>query len=273
MNTSAAPISGDASDASGRKLPRTVLSAETWARCLSLPLFFAFWQALSMSGWVNPSLFPPPTAVVEALWKWLTVGPLMADLGMSVSRIAIGFSVGALVGCLTGVLTGSTPVAAALLGPIFQLLRPIPPIAFVPVVILWFGLSEWGKWFLVFWGVFFTVWMAAHLGMAQVERNLLRAAQCLGASRRALLLEVMLPAALPTVFVGLRTAVSVSFYTLVAAELAGTFSGLAYRIEIAHQNMQTGQMLGGLLVLGALSSLADRLFAMLSRRLVWWGGT
>jgi NitT/TauT family transport system permease protein len=108
--------------------------------------------------------------------------------------------------------------------------------------------------------------------MQRVDPIWLRAAQSLGAPRRAQLLQVMLPAALPTVLVGLRTAVGVSFYTLVAAELAGTFSGVAYRIEIAHQNMQTAQMMGGLLVLGALSSLADKGFAALSRRWVWWQG-
>lgn len=243
------------------------------AAWLSLPLFFVVWQLVSMSGWVNASLFPPPTAVLKALWTWLTEGPLLRDLGMSVSRIVIGFMAGALVGIATGVLTGSTPLAAGLLAPVFQLLRPIPPIAFVPLVILWFGLSEWGKWFLVFWGVFFTVWVSTHLGIQRVDPIWLRASQCLGAPRRAQLLQVMLPAALPTVLVGLRTAVGVSFYTLVAAELAGTFSGVAYRIEIAHQNMQTAQMMGGLLVLGALSSLADRGFAWLSRRWVWWQGS
>ena len=244
-----------------------------WAGLVSLPLFFLAWQALSMSGWVNPTLFPAPTTVAQSMWRWVSDGSFLTDLAMSSSRLAVGFIGGAVVGTLVGVLTGSTPLAAALLGPIFQLLRPIPPIAFVPVVILWFGLSEWGKWFLVFWGVFFAVWMAAHLGITQVDKKFIRAAQCLGASRRAMLFEVMLPAALPALFIGLRTAVGVSFYTLVAAELAGTFSGLAYRIDIAHQNMQTGQMLGGLLVLGGLSSLADRLFAILSRRLVWWGGS
>jgi NitT/TauT family transport system permease protein len=81
---------------------------------------------------------------------------------------------------------------------------------------------------------------------------------------------VILPSALPTIFVGLRTAISISFYTLVAAELAGAFAGLAYRIDLAHQNMQTGQMLGGLVMLGAVSAAADRGFAVLSRRLVWW---
>ena len=248
-------------------------AAPRLAAWLSLPLFFSAWQMVSLSGWVNPTLFPPPTAVLQALWQWLTDGPLLRDLGMSASRIVIGFVAGALVGVGIGVLTGSTPLAAALLAPVFQLLRPIPPIAFVPLVILWFGLSEWGKWFLVFWGVFFTVWVATHLGIQRVDQIWLRAAQCLGAPWRAQLLQVMLPAALPTILVGLRTAVGVSFYTLVAAELAGTFSGVAYRIEVAHQNMQTDQMMGGLLVLGALSSLADKGFAWLSRKWVWWQST
>jgi ABC-type nitrate/sulfonate/bicarbonate transport system permease component len=167
-------------------------------------------------------------------------------------------------------LTGRYAIVSNFLTPIFQLLRPIPPIAFVPIVILWFGLTEWGKWFLVFWGVFFTVWVATHLGVHRADPALVRAARSLGASDRLLIRDVILPSALPTIFVGLRTAISISFYTLVAAELAGAFAGLAYRIDLAHQNMQTGQMLGGLVMLGVVSAAADRGFAMLSRRLVWW---
>src|SRR5437660_3002301 len=113
-----------------------------------------------------------------------------------------------------------------------------------------------GKWFLVFWGVFFTVWVATHLGVHRADPALVRAARSLGASDRLLIRDVILPSALPTIFVGLRTAISISFYTLVAAELAGAFAGLAYRIDLAHQNMQTGQMLGGLVMLGVVSAAA-----------------
>jgi NitT/TauT family transport system permease protein len=189
---------------------------------------------------------------------------------MSVTRVVIGFVSGATVAIVLGLLTGRYAILSNLLTPIFQLLRPIPPIAFVPVVILWFGLSEWGKWFLVFWGVFFTVWVATHLGVQRADPALIRAARSLGAPDRLLIRDVILPSALPTIFVGLRTAVSISFYTLVAAELAGAVAGLAYRIDLAHQNMQTGQMLGGLVMLGIVSAAADRGFALLSRRLVWW---
>ncbi|WP_228040775.1 ABC transporter permease [Nodosilinea sp. LEGE 07088] len=190
---------------------------------------------------------------------------------MSLSRVIVGFVSGALAGVVIGILTGRYRLFSNLLTPLFQLLRPIPPIAFVPIVILWFGLSELGKWFLVFWGVFFTVWIAAHLGVQKVDETLIRAAQCLGTPDKKMLREVLFPASLPYIFVGLRTAVSISFYTLVAAELAGTFSGIAYRIDIAQQNLQVGQTIGGLVILGIVSAVADRGFGALSKRLVWWG--
>jgi ABC-type nitrate/sulfonate/bicarbonate transport system permease component len=243
---------------------------ETLALWVSIPLFLLAWQAASTSGYVNQLLFPPPTKVAVALWDELINGTLVLDLGMSTMRVVVGFAGGAAAAIAVGLLTGRYALVSNLLTPIFQLLRPIPPIAFVPIVILWFGLSEWGKWFLVFWGVFFTVWVATHLGVQRADPALIRAARSLGAPDRLLIRDVILPSALPTIFVGLRTAVSISFYTLVAAELAGAFSGLAYRIDLAHQNMQTGQMLGGLVMLGIVSAAADRGFAVLSRRLVWW---
>ena len=243
---------------------------DTLALWVSIPLFLVAWQVASTSGYVNQLLFPPPTKVAAALWDELLKGTLLLDLSMSVMRVVIGFASGAAVAIVVGLLTGRYALISNLLTPIFQLLRPIPPIAFVPIVILWFGLSEWGKWFLVFWGVFFTVWVATHLGVQRADPALIRAARSLGTPDRLLIRDVILPSALPTIFVGLRTAVSISFYTLVAAELAGAFAGLAYRIDLAHQNMQTGQMLGGLVMLGVVSATADRGFAMLSRRMVWW---
>jgi NitT/TauT family transport system permease protein len=177
---------------------------------------------------------------------------------------------GALCGAVVGVLTGRYTLVSNFLSPLFQLLRPIPPIAFVPIVILWFGLGEIGKYFLVFWGVFFTVWVSAHLGVQRVDDKLIRAARVLGTPEKRMLREILLPGALPYIFVGLRTSVSISFYTLVAAELAGTFSGLAYRIDIAQQNLQMGQMMGGLVMLGVISAAADKLFAVFAQKVVWW---
>ena len=128
---------------------------------------------------MNELLFPPPTKVAVALWDELINGTLILDLGMSTMRVVIGFVGGAATAIAVGLLTGRYALVSNLLTPIFQLLRPIPPIAFVPIVILWFGLSEWGKWFLVFWGVFFTVWVATHLGVQRADPALIRAARSL----------------------------------------------------------------------------------------------
>ena len=237
---------------------------------LSIPVFFLVWEGVSRSGAVNSILFPPPSTVARALYGWAASGELTEDFLMSLSRVVVGFVSGSLVGIIVGVMTGRYPLLSAFLSPIFQLLRPIPPIAFVPIVILWFGLGEMGKYFLVFWGVFFTVWIAAHLGVQQVNPGLIRAAKSLGTPEHRMLREVLIPGAMPYIFVGLRTSISISFYTLVAAELAGTFAGLAYRIDISQQNLQMGKMLGGLVMLGIISAAADKAFAITAKRLVWW---
>jgi ABC-type nitrate/sulfonate/bicarbonate transport system permease component len=246
------------------------LAPEHWARLLSVPAFLAIWQLVCGLDVVNPLLFPPPTTVVKALYDYLVHGEGVTDAGWSITRVAIGYSAGAVAGVVIGVLTGGNAILSGLLTPVFQLLRPIPPIAFVPIVIVWFGLTEFGKWFLVFWGVFFTVWLAAHMGVQRVTETLMRAAQSLGATRWQLLWTVQLPDALPVIFVGLRTSLSVAFYTLVAAELAGAYAGVAYRLDITQQNMQIDHMMAGLVVLGLISTLSDRLFQAASRRLLHW---
>jgi len=237
---------------------------------LSIPLFVVAWEVVARSGIVNAVLFPPPSVVAVAVLEWVRSGQFFLDLGASLYRVVTGFAVGAALGIALGVLTGQFALVSSLLSPLFHILRPIPPIAFVPIVILWFGLSETGKLFLVVWGVFFTVWLSTHIGVQKVDRGLIRAAQMLGTPRRQTLQEIVLLGALPYIVVGLRTAISISFYTLVAAELAGAFAGIVYRIEIAQQNLQTGQVMGGLAVLGLMSFVADRMFAAVAERTVWW---
>ncbi|MFJ9449013.1 ABC transporter permease [Herbaspirillum sp. NPDC101397] len=246
------------------------IPAEQWAKLLSIPVFLAIWQLVAGLELVNPLLFPPPTMVVKAFFDYMLHGDGVTDAGWSIARVVIGYSAGAAVGVVIGVLTGGSAILSGLLTPVFQLLRPIPPIAFVPIVIVWFGLTELGKWFLVFWGVFFTVWLATHMGVQRVTETLVRAAQSLGATRWQLLWTVQLPDALPVIFVGLRTSLSIAFYTLVAAELAGAYAGVAYRLEVTQQNMQIGHMMAGLLVLGFISTVSDRLFQSASRRLLHW---
>jgi len=241
-----------------------------FARLLSVPFLLVNWQVVSGSGLVNPVLFPAPTAVAEALWSYLSAGDGLVDLGASLGRIVAGYLAGGTAGVLVGLHTGAFPLVHGLLSPALQLLRPIPPIAFVPVVIVWFGLSEWGKWFLVFWSVFFTAWLATHMGVQRTNENLVRVAQSLGVGRLGILWTVQLPATAPVILVGLRTALGTAFYTLVAAELAGAVAGIAYRMEIAQQNLQVAHSMAGLVLLGVISACSDRLFVWGSSRLVHW---
>jgi ABC-type nitrate/sulfonate/bicarbonate transport system permease component len=132
---------------------------------LSIPLFFLAWELVSRSHIVNIILFPPPSVVAVAMVEWVRSGQFATDLAVSIYRVVAGFVLGASAGVVFGVLTGQFQLFSSFFSPIFHILRPIPPIAFVPIVILWFGLSETGKIFLVFWGVFFTVWLTTHIGV------------------------------------------------------------------------------------------------------------
>lgn len=245
-------------------------SSLTWLlRLASLPIFLLVWEIAASSGIVNQLLFPPPSEVFQSAYRWVFDGPFLIDFTASARRVLIGFLIGATVGSFIGLLTGSNTYASALLSPVFALLRPIPPIAFVPLVVLWFGLGEGGKYFLIFWGVFFTVWMSSHIGVQSINETYLRVGRCLGASSRDMFHHILLPASLPYILVGMRTAVSVSFYALVAAEIAGANSGLFYRVDISQTNMQIGTAMAGLLALGLISLIADKTFQLISDRLLW----
>jgi ABC-type nitrate/sulfonate/bicarbonate transport system permease component len=197
-------------------------------------------------------------------------GELPFDLLTSLSRAGLGYVVGSALGIGVGLLTGRFVVWRRLLNQVFQLLRPIPPISLVPVSILWFGLGEPSKYFLISWGVFFPVWITTFLGVSRVELTYLWAAESLGAGERQLMREIIFPAALPSIIAGLRTALAIAFYCLVAAEIAGAFSGVAFRLELSHTNLQVDRMFGGLIVLGIVSATADRLFVLMTGRLFPW---
>lgn len=237
---------------------------------LSLPAFLLIWQLISVSGAVNPILTPPPVDVFKAVVVNLANGVMTMDVLWSVSRVLVGYLAGAFLGIVIGLFTARFELFNNLMSPVLQALRPIPPIAIVPLTILWFGLTEPAKYFLIAWGVFFVVWIATHMGVMRIDPLLVRAAQSLGVPEKRMMREVIFPGALPYIAVGLRTSVTIAFYSLVAAEVAGAFAGIAYRVNIAHQNMQTTQMFGALMLLGVISAAADYLFNIAARRVVFW---
>ena len=185
-------------------------------------------------------------------------------------RAAVGFSIGASLGIALGLLTARVKIVSIALEPFLNLLRPIPAIALVPVAIVWFGIGEGSKYFVISYTVFLAVWLNTHAGASDVASTYIRAARSLGANKTREFFEVIIPASAPMIFVGLRLGAALAFLSLVAAELSGASSGIGFRLQDARQFIRTDRMFVGLIQLGILGALLDAAFAYLGRRLVHW---
>ncbi len=237
---------------------------------LSLLGVLLVWWGVSALGVVNPELFPSPYAVLVAGAELYQEGLLYSDLKVSLGRAAVGFAIGASLGVVTGLLTSRTRVFNWALNPLLTLLRPIPAIALVPVAIVWFGIGEGSKYFVISYTVFLAVWLNTHHGMEHVPQTYTRASRSLGATRLREFVEVVIPASAPHIVAGLRIGAALAFLSLVAAELTGAAAGIGYRLQEARQFIRTDRMFVGLVQLGVLGALLDYFFVVVSRKLIHW---
>lgn len=238
---------------------------------LGVLLFLGLWEALPLlAPGVNETLFPPPSAVFKALVPMLLSGEILNNILVSLRRAGTGFAIAALLGIAAGLLTARVKLLHHVSEPLLHGMRSIPVIALVPISVLWLGIGETAKVALVACGAFFPIWIATFIGVRDVHIVYLHSAACLGAGRVATTLWVVLPAALPLILAGLRQAIAISLIVLVAAELAGATAGVAYMMSMGHQLFRVDVMFIGLLILGALGFLADRLFVALMKRVFPW---
>ncbi len=234
--------------------------------------FFAAWEAISRSGFVNDVMLPAPSTIVQSAWSLLVTGELIRHLGASLMRAILGFVTGAVLAILLGVAMAQLPVLNETINPLVQMFRAVPSLAFVPLAIFWFGIGESSKVFLVAWGVFFPVWVNTYLGVRDTNPLLGRAAASLGARGWRKFAFVIVPGALPFIIAGLRIGISVALVLLVAAELTGAAYGVGYLIQMSQQVFRVDQMFVGLIVLGAMGFAADWAFEHGIRRLLPWYG-
>ena len=237
---------------------------------LSIVFVITIWQLSHGFCFNNRNLFPGPWDVAEAAVKLFNDGVMMKDLKASVSRAAVGFSIGATLGVLAGILTARVAIIRLAVYPFFNILRPIPAIALVPIAIVWFGIGEESKHFVIAYTVFLAVWLATHHGMEHVPETYIRASRSLGAPWWREFFEVVVPAAAPHIFAGLRFGAALAFLSLVAAELTGSSAGIGYRLEEARQYFQVDRMFVGLIQLGLLGAALDGFFVFTSKRVVHW---
>ena len=237
---------------------------------LSLGGVIVVWWGVAISGLINQQLFPTPYAVFVAAMELYDDGILFSDLGVSMGRAAVGFVIGATLGIVMGLLTARTRFFAYALGPFLNLLRPIPAIALVPIAIVWFGIGEGSKYFVIAYTVFLAVWLNTHHGTSHVALTYIRAARSLGAHRMREFFEVIIPAAAPHIVVGLRLGAALAFLSLVAAELSGASAGIGFRLQDARDYIRTDRMFVGLIELGILGALLDQFFVIVGNKLVHW---
>jgi sulfonate transport system permease protein len=233
-------------------------------------LIVVVWQALSIAGIVAARVLPAPTAVARAGWELLTAGTLITDVAISARRALLGFVIGGGVGFVLGLVNGFFPWGARLLDSSVQMGRNIPHLALIPLVILWFGIGETARLFLVAIGVAFPIYINTYHGVRSVDTSLIEMSTTYGLTTWQLFRQVILPGALPSILVGVRYALGIMWLTLIVAESIAATSGIGYVTMNAREFLQTDVLVLGILLYALLGKLADVAARGLERRLLAW---
>lgn len=236
-----------------------------------LVAFFGTWWLISATGLVSPQFLPTPLAVAEqfvALTRTPFVGyTLQQHLASSFGRFALGFGLAAAIGVPLGLLMGWFRVLDAIVTPLFDALRFVAPIAWVPFAALWFGTGIGGPVLIIFSGAFPPCVVNAYRGAKYVEPRFIEAAQTLGATHARMIVEVLLPASVPSIVAGLRIAAGLGWQSLVGAELIVASSGIGYLLVKGQANISTAIVMSGMIAIGIVGFAIDVLLRMFERRI------
>jgi NitT/TauT family transport system permease protein len=250
------------------------------------------WQWVASMGWVNENILPSPLAVWHkwvayllpmqdfntwhennpqgGWWAWAMSGELIIDSLGSLYRVVVGFAVGAGLALPLGLAMGTSRIVYAWMNPLVQLLRPIPPIAYIPLSILWFGLGNPPAIFLIALGAFFPVLMNTIAGVRQVDGIYLRAARNLGAGGATMFLRVILPAAVPYILTGMRIGIGTAFIVVIVSEMIAVNNGLGFRILEAREYFWSDKIIAGMITIGILGLAIDVGMNKLNNYLLRW---
>ena len=243
------------------------------ARYGLLIAFFLAWQVASKAGWLSPAVFPPIDDIARALWTGVAGGALLDDIAISLQRAGIAFAAAVTLGIPLGLFMGQIPAVERALDPILQLFRQTSALALYPVFILLMGLGETSKVFVIFWATLFPVLLATIGGVKQVDRKLIEMAESYGAAQLTVFRRVVLPASVPSIFVGLRLSATTALLLLIAAEMIGANKGVGFQVMNAQFNFQIPTMFAAIFLLAFLGLAANALLVALQNRLCRWAKT
>ena len=246
---------------------RTAFVAISWAVPAALVLL---WEALARSGVLSPHVLPAPGKVIGTAVELIAEGKLIGDLGTSLLRAATGFVIGGSIGFSLGTMVGFSRLAEAMLDRTIQMIRAIPFLAILPLVIVWFGVDEAGKIFLVSLGVMFPIYINTVLGIRQVDPKLVELGRVTGLSDWGLVRNIVLPGALPSILAGIRYALAVSWLALVVAETIATSSGIGFLAMDAREFLRVDVIVLAIVIYAGIGVLSDAIARSLERRLLSW---
>ena len=233
----------------------------------SIVIAFATWQFLSTVVF-NPFLIPPPLLVFKTMVPMVQSGEIFRHVAISLARVGVGFITGCAAAIVLGVVLGRVKLVNDLLDPVIELLRYLSPTAMIPIAVIWFGIGETSKYFLIFWGTFFIVLINAIHGVMATPWARVRAAECLGATQAQIFTLIVLPSAVPSIVTGMRVALGSSYLSIIPAEILAADSGLGFLLQQSSLLVQTNRVFVVLAVFGALGYLSDRAFRFVTARLL-----
>jgi len=268
------PAEGPTPKTSRSRLPGEGSSAAI--SVLTVCVLLAAWFLVTNLGWVKPLFLPSPQAVLQQFVDYVSGSandlPLWQHLLASVLRVAVAFGLACVVAVPVGIGMGMSRVLRGIFDPPMEFYRPLPPLAYLPLIIIWFGIDETPKVLLIFLSCFAPLALAARAGVRSAAPEQINAAYAMGASRSQVVRHVILPAALPEILMGMRIAIGFGWTTLVAAEMVAANVGLGQMVLNASNFLRTDIVVMGILVIGAVAYWMDLLMRRLERRWVPWKG-
>jgi sulfonate transport system permease protein len=228
------------------------------------------WEVFARAGWITPQVLPAPSKVFATTVKLATSGSLLNDLGVSLLRAVAGFTLGGSIGFALGTLVGFSRIAEAAIDRSVQMIRAIPFLALLPLVIVWLGVGEAEKIFLVALGVAFPIYINTTLGIRQIDPKLIELGRVQGLSRLELIRRIILPGALPSILTGVRYALATAWLALVVAETIGAQSGIGFLAMDAREFLRTDVIVLTIVIYALIGVAADAIARWLERRLLAW---
>lgn len=243
---------------------------------ITVTSLIGLWGLITSLGFIDPLYLPGPLAVLQKFFDLVTTGYADATLWQhftaSISRIFVAVIVASIIAIPVGLAIGINPVARAVFDPLIEFYRPVPPLAYLPLIVIWFGIGEFSKILLIYLAVFAPIVVATAAGARHVDPIRIRVAQSLGATPWQIIRHIVLPSALPDMLIGIRIGLGAGWSTLVAAELVAATQGIGFMIQSASQFLMTDIVIAGILVIALVAYIIEIGLRILQQKLAPWRG-